>query len=81
MVLGWVPAQEGLSDLTLPVTPTPEPSPPHQSPTLRLSFEELQICVIEKKCMLITVPLENPGQQREMKSPIIPPPMTASVDI
>lgn len=76
MVLGWVPAQEGLSDLKLLVMPTPEPSPAHQSPTLRLSFKELQICVIEKKkkSMLITVPLENPGQQREMKSPIIPPP-------
>ena len=76
MVLGWVPAQEGLSDLKLLVMPTPEPSPAHQSPTLRLSFKELQICVIEKKkkSMLINVPLENPGQQREMKSPIIPPP-------
>ena len=76
VVLGWVPAQEGLSDLKLLVMPTPEPSPAHQSPTLRLSFKELQICVIEKKkkSMLITVPLENPGQQREMKSPIIPPP-------
>ena len=76
VVLGWVPAQEGLSDLKLLVMPTPEPSPAHQSPTLRLSFKELHICVIEKKkkSMLITVPLENPGQQREMKSPIIPPP-------
>ena len=49
VVLGWVPAQEGLSDLKLLVMPTPEPSPAHQSPTLRLSFKELQICVIEKK--------------------------------
>ena len=49
VVLGWVPAQEGLSDLQSLVMPTPEPSPAHQSPTLRLSFKELQICVIEKK--------------------------------
>lgn len=49
MVLGWVPAQEGLSDLQSLVMPSPEPSPAHQSPTLRLSFKELQICVIEKK--------------------------------